>query len=285
MLRPSRVVSTRGTRLGRSLALPGGRTSLSSGRVSSSDAVSGAACAYPALPPPVRVRLVVTPDHPCPYLPGRVSRNRAFLASEIDPGIYHRFMDAGFRRSGSYVYQPVCPGCRACQPIRVPVSTFRPSKSQRRCWRRNADLMVTSGEPEPTDEKFELYRRYVTDWHGKPEDADRRESFETFLYESPVETMEFCYRDARGRLLAVGICDVAAASLSSVYFFHDPSEARRGLGTFGALYEIDAARRAGIPHYYLGYWIPGCGTMDYKATFRPNEILHPDGTWRAGSSG
>src|SRR3712207_9042668 len=41
--------------------------------------------------------------------------------------------------------------------------------------------------------------------------------------------------------------------------------------------EIDEARRTGIPYYYLGYWVEGCGTMHYKNSFRPNEVLHPDG--------
>jgi arginine-tRNA-protein transferase len=78
----------------------------------------------------------------------------------------------------------------------------------------------------------------------------------------------------------VGICDVCNDSFSSVYFYHDPAEAKRGLGTFGALYEIEEARRMGIPHYYLGYWVDGCPTMHYKNAFRPNEVLHPDGVWR-----
>ena len=237
---------------------------------------------FPSHPPPVKVRLVTLPAHACSYLPGRRSVSRAFMAREMPADVYHRFMDAGFRRSGKLVYQPVCPGCRACVPLRVPVAGFTATKSQRRCWRKNQDLVVTSGPPEPTEEKFDLYRRYVTEWHGKAgdADADRWESFESFLYDSPVETLEFCYRDAAGRLLAVGICDLSPRSLSSVYFYHDPADARRGLGTFGALYEIEFARRSGIPHYYLGYWVAGCGTMAYKANFGPAEGLEPDGVWR-----
>ena len=42
---------------------------------------------YPALPPPVNVRLVVVPEHPCPYLPGRMERTRAFLAERM-PGFH-----------------------------------------------------------------------------------------------------------------------------------------------------------------------------------------------------
>ncbi|HEX8522817.1 MAG TPA: arginyltransferase [Tepidisphaeraceae bacterium] len=238
---------------------------------------------YPALGAPVRVSLTMLGAHACPYLPGRVSTSRAFLTKRLDPLLYHAFMDAGFRRSGRLIYQPVCAGCRACVPVRVPVDRFVHSKSQRRCWRRNADLRVEVGLPAPTAEKFELYRRYTTGRHDDQQPTDL-ESFLAFLYESPVDTLEFVYRDAAGQLLAVGICDVCASSLSSVYFYFDPEEEKRGLGTYSALWEIEYARREKIPHYYLGYWIKGAPTMEYKANFRPNELLNTDGIWRADGS-
>ena len=241
---------------------------------------------YPAAPPPVKVRLVTVGDQPCSYLPGRVSESRAAWADDIPGALYHRFMDAGFRRSGRLLYQPACRGCRACQSIRVPVANFQPSKSQRRSRRRNADLAVDIGEPLATDEKFDLYRRYLAGRFEREAGEDGgRESFERFLYDSPVQSLEFCYRDPSGALLAVGICDVCAESLSSVYFYYDPAEGRRGLGTFGAVYEIEAAARLGIPYYYLGFWVSGCAAMEYKSGFRPNQVLCPDGVWRPGEEG
>jgi arginine-tRNA-protein transferase len=173
-----------------------------------------------------------------------------------------------------------------CRPIRVPVESFMPSKSQKRTWKRNNDLHVTvQPTPEPTQEKFDLYERYVCERHGRAEDATP-EAFVSFLYESPVDTLEFCYRDAGGKLLGVGICDVCPGkSLSSVYFYFDPAESKRGLGTFSALWEIDYCRREKIPHYYLGFWIQGCGTMHYKADYRPHEILGDDGLWRVEQNG
>jgi arginine-tRNA-protein transferase len=233
-------------------------------------------CAYPAFPPPTDVPLTVLPEHDCPYLPPRRATTRGLLASRIPADLYHDFLDAGFRRSGKLIYQPICRGCRQCVPIRVLVDRFQPSKSQRRCFRRNADLIVSCGPAKASAEKQELYRRYVTGWHG----GESAEGFESFLYDSPVETIEFCYRDPAGRLLAVGICDLSRRSLSSVYFYFDPADAWRGLGTFGVLYELGWAGRSGIPFYYLGYWIHGCGTMKYKANFRPFELLLPDGNWR-----
>ncbi len=176
------------------------------------------------------------------------------------------------------MYQPICSTCRACTPIRVPVDTFAPTKSQRRCERRNADLVISVARPAPTTEKFDLYRRYVAARHGE-QDA-KLESFTDFLYTSPIETIEFTYRNSEGRLLAVGLCDVSTSSLSSVYFYFDPDEPRGGLGTFGVLVEIEHARRCRIPYYYLGFWIDTCRAMRYKKDFGPSELLHSDGLWR-----
>ena len=234
---------------------------------------------WPAPPPPVRVPLTQLGGHACPYLPGRVARDRAFLADTLPPEVYHGMMDAGFRRSGKVVYQPTCRGCRACRPVRVNTGDFRETKSLRRCRRRNADLAVASGGLEPTREKFDLYRAYQSGRHGERGHLDWP-SFVDFLYDSPVETLEFAYRDAGGRLVAVGICDASRESLSSVYFYYDPGEMRRGLGTYGVLREIEHCRSAGVPWYYLGFWVQGCAAMMYKATFRPCQVLGTDGQWR-----
>jgi len=233
---------------------------------------SHAACPYPAWEPPIAVRLTVLPDHRCSYLSDRVAQSRAFWAQSMAPSVYHALMDAGFRRSGKLVYQPICRGCRQCLPIRVPLATFKPNKSQRRCIRRNSDLIISVSPLEATDEKWGLYQRYVTSWHGGA--ADDRAGFEEFLYDSPVETIEFNYRDGCGRLLAVGICDICPKSLSSVYFYFDPANADRSLGNFGALHELEFSREREIPYYYLGFWVDQCPAMSYKSAYRPNEILH-----------
>ena len=233
----------------------------------------------PSIASPRNIPLLTLPPHECSYLPDRIAQSRGFFCSRIPGEFYHELMDAGFRRSGRLIYQPACQSCRACQPMRVPVERFQPSKSQRRTWRKNQDLIVTHAEPEPTQEKFDLYARYVRDRHGRAEDATS-EAFISFLYESPVDTLEFCYRDAAGRLLGVGICDVCTRSLSSVYFYFDPRESNRSLGTFGALWEIEWAAQQSIPFYYLGFWVAGCAAMRYKASFHPHQILGSDGIWR-----
>jgi arginine-tRNA-protein transferase len=67
--------------------------------------------------------------------------------------------------------------------------------------------------------------------------------------------------------------------LSAVYSFFDPALDRRSPGTFMILAMVEEARRLGLPHVYLGYWIAESRKMAYKARFRPLEAL-VDGTWR-----
>jgi arginine-tRNA-protein transferase len=239
---------------------------------------------HPAIPPPLAIPLTVLPEHPCSYFPERPARSRAFRAKQLPPELYHGLMDAGFRRSGDIFYQPICSRCRDCQPIRVPVAGFVASKSQRRALKRSHDLHLSVAPPRASDESFELYLRYLSQWHGRAKEEDSREAFERFLYHSPVESLEFSYRDKVGKLLAVGICDVSHNALSSVYYYFDPAERSRSLGTFGAMVEIDYARKHAIPFYYLGYWIRDSETMRYKNRYMPNELLCSDGVWRAGAA-
>ena len=240
-----------------------------------------------SLPPPVNIRLTTLPSHDCNYLPGRMATTRGFRIERMPAGVYDKFMNAGFRRSGQVVYQPICEHCQECVPIRVPVHQFLPDKSQRRCVRKNSDLLVTVDRPSLSDEKLDLYRRYITQWHGKhvgaSEEVDR-ESVEAFLYQSPVDTLEFCYRSPDGKLVGVGIADVSQQVLSSVYFYFDPAQSSRGLGTFSAMYELEWAKQHGIDYYYLGFWIRDCDTMKYKSRFQPAQILGTDGNWKTAAS-
>lgn len=214
---------------------------------------------------------------PCPYLPGRRAVYEYAIPGALAPEKYQRLMDAGFRRSGDVVYRPVCEGCRECVPIRVAVQEFEPSRSQRRVRRRNVDVEMRIGPPVLTDEKHALFARYLREQHDGSM-SDRREDLEEFLYRSGTETLEMTYH-VGSRLVAVGIVDVCPISLSSVYFYFEPAESRRSLGILGGLFEIDECRRRGLPYWYLGYYIRDCRRMNYKACFRPHELLDSSGGW------
>ena len=240
--------------------------------------LSNVARGYARIALPVRVKTVVTTASACSYLADRNASMEAFGACRIDAVAYGMLLDAGFRRSGRFVYRPVCVGCEDCVQIRVPVDRFSSSKSQRRCARRNVDLKSSIvHHPRPTAEKLALYKRYVTQWHegGEPD----AEQFAEFLHDSPVNSIDIEHRDDSGRLLAVGVCDAGPTYLSSVYFYFDPDASDRSLGTFGVLTEIEMARQLRLAHYYLGYWVHACRSMAYKASFRPYETLDRFGRW------
>ncbi len=215
--------------------------------------------------------------HECPYLPDRNLTLEFFTAGAFPIELYIDFMSHGFRRSGTLFYRPVCRTCAQCRQLRVREAAFKASKSQRRVWRKNQDLVVSIGEPRFTPAKLDMYNDYLTFQHDETEPATTHE-LKRFLYASPVETIEFEYRLQR-RLVAVGICDIGSRALSSVYVYFDPAFASRSLGTFTGLFEIDFCRRNRIPFHYFGYYVADCPAMSYKARFTPFELLTDDGSW------
>jgi arginyl-tRNA--protein-N-Asp/Glu arginylyltransferase len=78
-------------------------------------------------------------------------------------------------------------------------------------------------------------------------------------------------------LIAVCLTDLLADGLSMVYSFYAPEADKRSLGTFMILDHIERARRLGLPHVYLGYWVEGSKKMAYKARFLPQERLGMSG--------
>lgn len=218
-----------------------------------------------------------SPESPCPYLPGRLSRSEAYRVEELDPEFYERLLGKGFRRSGRVVYRPRCRGCSECRQIRVPLAEFQASRSQRRVWERNVDVVVSVHPPRVTDEKYMLFRQYVD---GRHDGAMARtiEAFQDFLYDSPTTTLEFEYRIG-SQLMGVGLADHCPLGLSSVYMYFDPALSKRSPGTYSALWEMEYAKRAGLSYYYLGYLVAGCRTMEYKSRFRPYQILVDTDRW------
>jgi arginyl-tRNA--protein-N-Asp/Glu arginylyltransferase len=224
--------------------------------------------------------LYATGPHPCPYLPDRMAQSEGRFAVRIAPAAYQQLMDLGFRRSGGWVYRPACEGCRECMPLRVPVDDFRPSPSQRRVLRRNRDVLVSSVDsPRCSDEKWRIYTAYLRHRHDGTMCEDRAD-FEDFLYGAAMDSIEMVYR-VDDRIVAVGIVDVCPDCLSSVYFYFDPAESRRSLGTYGALCEIEECRRRSLAYWYAGFYVRDCRRMNYKAQFRPYELLTTDGGWLA----
>ncbi|MDG6094548.1 arginyltransferase [Acetobacter sp. AN02] len=218
---------------------------------------------------------------PCPYLAGKTERKVVTDLSGPDADILHnRLSQAGFRRSHAIAYAPVCHQCSACIPIRLPVGRFRPDRTQRRIFRRNADTDCFDVPPCATTEQYELFRKYQSARHCSGDMvAMSFQDYRGMVEETPVETCICEFRDAEGRLIAATLTDVLNDGLSAVYTFYDPDMQHRSLGTYAVMMLAEFARRQKLPYVYLGYWIAQSPKMAYKARFRPAEILIR-GAWR-----
>jgi leucyl-tRNA---protein transferase len=194
----------------------------------------------------------------------------------LTPAEYDTALNIGMRRSGAILYRPLCPNCRKCQPFRIDVSRFEPSKSQRRVIRKCENRFdVRAHRPRVDPEHLDLFARYQAGQHGERGIDPSEESYERFLGESVTDTIELSWR-LEGKLVACGILDAVPSGLSTVYFFWDPDLADLSMGTYSALTEIDLCRQWKLPYYYLGYLVPGAETMNYKAQFAAGEVW--DGT-------
>jgi leucyl-tRNA---protein transferase len=230
--------------------------------------------------------LLIPPQHfyrtaafPCPYLPGRFERKLVTeLAGREALAFYNALSRAGFRRSHHLAYRPACVGCAACVPVRIPVADFHLSRSLRRIQKTNADLAARLAEREASLEQFRLFQRYQRSRHADSDMASMTfGDFRSMIEDSPVLSRIIELRDEGGRCLGACLVDVLDDGLSAVYSFFEPEEHRRSLGTLLVLALVDAARQAGLPYAYLGYWIAESRKMAYKARFRPLEALTPQG--------
>lgn len=209
---------------------------------------------------------------PCPYREGETARMplrwqfQRLTGGELDAGLA-----GGDRRVGRMLYRTACPTCTACEPIRIPVEGFRPTRSQRRVWKRNGDVSVETGPATFSEEKLALYNRHKAERGlARNETEMTRRGYEGWFVHSCTRTIEMRYR-VGGRLVGVGILDMGEQDTSSVYFFFDPDEGRRSLGVFSVMVEIAWLRAQGGRYHYLGLYVDDCRHLLYKAAYRPHE--------------
>jgi len=218
---------------------------------------------------------------PCPYLPGRTERKVVTEITGPDAEQLHDSLSrAGFRRSHNIAYAPVCPSCKACVPIRVPVAQFQPERGQRKVLKANAEITGQDVAARATAEQYKLFQSYQRARHGDGDMATMSfYDYRAMVEDTPIDTFLVEFRDAAAKLVGVCLTDRLGDGLSAVYSFFAPALEKQSLGTFTILWLIERARALALPHVYLGYWVQESRKMAYKARFRPSEIL-VSGTWK-----
>jgi arginyl-tRNA--protein-N-Asp/Glu arginylyltransferase len=207
----------------------------------------------------------------------------AHLPLSDGPGVNDALTQVGFRRSQNIAYRPACESCDACISARIPAGDYAFSRSERRVIDRNKDLSRHLVEAEATMEQFDLLRRYLLARHAQGGMADMTwPDYVAMVEDTAVRTHLIEYRlpsgdGGPGDLVACVLVDILGDGLSLVYSFYEPAMVRRSLGSFVILDHVVQARAAELGYVYLGYWVPGSPKMDYKARYRPIEVLKPGG--------
>lgn len=208
--------------------------------------------------------------------------NEEFYASKVSPRRLDALLENGWRHFGAHFFRYNLGfyenEIRAVQPLRVRLSDFTSSKSQRRVLRRNRDLQSVVRPVEIDAEKEKLFER-----HKRRFKRDAPASIYDFLdiddaANTPCAALEICVYDNE-KLLAASFFDVGETAVSSVYAIFAPEESTRSLGILTMLLEIDFAIKAGKKFYYSGYAYAGNSFYDYKKRFSALERFDWSRRW------
>lgn len=224
---------------------------------------------------------VVDQPSDCPYLDGRTARMPLEIPSQpIDAHQLDALLAAGYRRSGWFYYRTACPGCQACEPLRVDVPRFVETRSLRRVLKRgDADLQVSIGRPRCDAQRLRLFNRHRNERDMARNDGDASaEDYNAFLVSSWNPTSEISYW-LDSRLASVAVVDVGAEALSAVYCYFDPDLDHLSLGTYSILTQIRIARMRQMRWLYLGMYVADNRHLRYKARYLPHERFQA-GSWR-----
>lgn len=210
----------------------------------------------------------------CPYIKGEKFRQRYTVLKELTSNDFDHLLINGWRHFGYYFFMPNCSNCSSCTPIRTVIEEFKPSKSQRRNLKKNINTTVEIQDLIYSDEIYEIYKKHSHDKFNQ--DSSKKDFKESFFADALSGNSKLSLYKVDSKLVGVGFIDISNEGISSIYFCYDTDFSHLGLGVYSVLKEIEYANELGKSYYYLGYYIEGNGSMEYKAKYKPYETLSWD---------
>ena len=214
--------------------------------------------------------------------------NEAFDSDSVTPEQLDHLLADGWRHFGTHFFRYNLNFHRneivQVMPLRIRLSEFRPSKSQRRVLKKNDDLTVEFTPIAITQEIEDVFHRHKRRFdHGIPGSVFDFLSTDATNY--PTSGFQITARDADRRLLAVSFFDIGSESVSAIYGCFEPEIAWRSLGIFTMLKVIEYSIVTGKTFYYHGYAYDTESFYDYKKRFAGLERFDWKGDWLPASSG
>ncbi|QMV14793.1 arginyltransferase [Vibrio spartinae] len=218
------------------------------------------------------IRIGLSHSHSCSYLPDRQERVAIAMDGDLHtPTQYEMLLANGFRRSGDTIYKPHCDNCQLCQAIRVSITAFDLSRSQKRLLNKSNQFHWEVKESLDPD-WYSLYKRYINQRHHHGSMyPPNREDFAQFSSCSWLKTVYLHIYKAE-QLVAIAVTDLLPQSASAFYTFYDPDE-KLSLGTLAVLLQAQYCHQQQKTWLYLGYQIDECPAMNYKTRFQPHQRL------------
>lgn len=206
--------------------------------------------------------------------------NEYFVRARATPEQMDLLWARGWRHFGNYFFRYSASGhwgrVRTVMPLRVDLSRFAPSRSQRRALARNRELQVVIRDTFIDAVKESLFYR-----HRERFKENVPDSIYDFLSDEPAvepcRNREICVYDG-DQLIAASFLDIGEEATSAVYAMFEPSESKRSLGIFTMLEAIRYSRELGCRYYYPGYAYREPSVYDYKKNFAGSEYYD----WREG---
>jgi leucyl-tRNA---protein transferase len=201
----------------------------------------------------------------------------------LDPMVFDRFCADGwtywsdllFRRNE---WEWRGHACRVV-PLRIRLDGFRFSKSQRKCLRRNSDLVVQVRPLRICQEHVQLFHAHATRLHHhRPQMIEG--FFSQWSHMMPSKGFEFdVFSPKERQLIASSFFHVGFNSMAGNYGIFDPEVSDRSLGTYTMLLEIQYAWQMGLDYYYPGFVYDLPSEFDYKLNFNNLEYFDWWGNW------
>lgn len=212
----------------------------------------------------------------CSYLEDKQQKTHYKIIDNCSVSYCQSLIEKGWRRFGRMFFRPICAECTACESFKIDVNNYVFSKSERRILRKNEDTKILIQRPQVTADHLELFEKYhrhmkdKRDWNHETTTA--RHYYASFVHGHEDFGYEVLYY-IKDVLVGVDLIDILPEGISSIYFYYDPDYSQNSLGTYSMLQQINIAKENDLDWIYMGYYVKGCQSLEYKSRYSPYLVL------------